>query len=436
MRGKAQEDHAVETGDTLQVWYSTHLVGHIVRLSQAVVDIGFRYDPGWLAYRHAFPISVTMPLTQADYAAETAYPWFLNLLPEGRAREIVGRLLNVAEVDVFAILDHMGGDLPGALEVWRAGKQQALPAPSYQHLDEATLARLIRELPERPLLAGKEGVTMSAAGAQDKLLVCRLDDGSLALPLNGAASTHILKPRILRFRDSVPNEYYCLKLAGAAGLNAAPVSLGQAEDIEYLLVDRYDRETVRGQVRRIHQEDLCQATGFPPSLKYEWNHEEGRPGPSLRLCMDALGRTPSPALNKPRFLDAILFNVLVGNVDAHAKNYSLLIRDAGTIFLSPLYDVMNGSIYEGVTPNLAMKIAGKQRGNHIHGRHWQRFAEENGLSGQGVKRRVRQISLKVAQAAPDVAATLGAIDGRAALYQEICSHVSDCCRRMIANLDS
>lgn len=420
-------------GDVLEVRHNQKLIGQIRRRSEAVQDIEFLYDQAWMIDRDSFPISIRMPLATRTHSPQIVYPWFLNLLPEGRTLQIIGAILQISDTDVFAMLEEMGDDLPGALEISRPATSNSARNPRYRRLSETELADAIRRLPERPLLVGEEGIHMSLAGAQDKLAVARYNDGGIALALDGMPTTHILKPRSVRFRASVENEAFCLRLAAAVRLPAAEVSIGRAEDIDYLLVKRYDRPIVQGVVRKIHQEDFCQATGFVPHLKYEWNPQIRKNGPDLKACLDALNKTRAAALNKNRFLDYMIFNVLCGNVDAHSKNYSLLLHAAGNVAMAPLYDVMNGDIYEGVTRNIAMKIAGKSRANHIHGRHWDRFAEENGLSATQVKRRVRELSEAVLRAMPSVIAEMNVMK-ESNVYGEIAEYVGRCCGSMLANL--
>ena len=431
-----QDTSTPGTGEVLEVWFEDRLVGRIERLSESVVDIGFSYDPAWTEYSDAFPISLLMPLSRLRHEPSVAYPWFLNLLPEGGALQTVGNLLKVNELDVFGMLAEMGRDLPGALDIRPAEPQGVAMRPRYRPLADNELADAIRRLPERPLLVGEDGVHMSVAGAQEKLPVVRYKDGKIGLALDGAPSTHIIKPRNTKFQTSVENEAFCLRLATAAKMNAVHVSVHLLEDIEYLLVERYDRRIEGGRVRRLHQEDLCQATGFPPSLKYEWNQQVQTRGPGLQTCMEALAKTGAPALNKLRFFEYMLFNVLVGNVDAHAKNYSLLIELGGNVSMAPIYDVMNGDIYQNVTRNLAMKVAMKQRGGHIYGRHWKRFAEDNSLSANLVLRRVAFLSRAVLAAVPGVVNEMenSALSSR--VSGEIGNYVSDYCRRMLSNLES
>ncbi|KRR23287.1 hypothetical protein CQ14_40560 [Bradyrhizobium lablabi] len=171
---------------------------------------------------------------------------------------------------------------------------------------------------------------------------------------------------------------------------------------------RYDREPHGRSLRRIHQEDFCQATGHIPSTKYESNLATKLRGPPLKDCFDVLRNTQAGAFNAARFVDFLVFNVLCGNVDAHSKNYSLLLQPSGAASMAPLYDVMNGDIYPDVTRNLAMKIAGKNRGHDIYARHWDRMAEENHLSGAQVRWRVGELSQAVLDALPSVVEELNA----------------------------
>jgi serine/threonine-protein kinase HipA len=421
-------------GEKLDVWYADRLVGHIERRSASVLDLGFSYDAAWMAANDSFPVSIRMPLSVQRHEPAIVYPWFLNLLPEGRTLEMVGAILHVHEADVFAILQEMGGDVAGALEIRKHGEPAAANKPKNRRLTEAELAETIKRLPERPLLVGEDGIHMSVAGAQEKLPVVRYADGGIGLALNGAPSTHILKPRNSKFRAAVENEAFCLRLAAAVKLPAAEVSMHSAAGVDYLLVKRYDRIIENGAVHRLHQEDFCQASGFPPSLKYEWNVQIQRHGPGLKACLDALNLTAIAAVNKIRFMDYMLFSVLCGNVDAHAKNYSLLILDDANVTMAPLYDVMNGDIYENVTRNLAMKIAGKQRGGHIHARHWDRFAEENALSKTQVRRRVAALTTAVMNAIPGVVDEMDKSNMPSPAYKEIGGYVTMYCKSMLSNL--
>jgi serine/threonine-protein kinase HipA len=422
-------------GDTLEVRYAGRLVGLLRRRTEAIQDIEFLYDEKWMSDGDAFPVSIRMPLTRRLHEPDVVYRWFLNLLPEGRALKTVGTILKIAEANVFALLAELGEDLPGALEVSRAASERQQRTPRYQRLSEAELAAIIRRLPEKPLLVGETGIHMSLAGAQDKLPVVKYRDGAIGLALDGMPTTHILKPANKRFRASVENEAFCLRLAAKSKLPVAECSIGKAEDLEYLLVKRYDREPYKNGLRRIHQEDFCQATGHVPDMKYESNPLTQLRGPSLKDCIDVLKSTQAGRFNSARFIDYVLFNMLCGNVDAHSKNYSLLLQPGGTVTMAPLYDVMNGDIYPDVTRNLAMKIAGKSRAHYIYGQHWSRMAEENDLSAAQVKRRVAELSRTVLDALPAVVEEMNGMKA-SPVYKEIAGYVAGYCRSMLTNLTS
>src|SRR5262249_48598134 len=177
---------------------------------------------------------------------------------------------------------------------------------------------------------------------------------------------------------------------------------GQAGKRTYLLVQRFDRMNVDARWRRLHQEDYCQALGKPPSAKYESN-QTGIPGPTLRDMFE-LTRGHMSSIDLLRLLDMVVLNVLVCNTDAHAKNYSIMIRGNGAS-LAPMYDLMCADVWENVTKNLAQKIADKSRGDRLNGSDWQQFARECGLNPRLVLDRVGTLA-KSALAEAETAASL------------------------------
>ncbi|HEY4171806.1 MAG TPA: type II toxin-antitoxin system HipA family toxin [Rhodopila sp.] len=361
---------------TIPVWFQERPV--------ASIEDGpvLRYDPEWLTAADAFPISVRMPLAPDDVPTEILVPWLQNLLPESGPLDTVGRALGVARGDILGLLERIGRDTAGALTI---GPQDPGETPNYRDVpDDASLERIIDGLPARPFLAGDEGVSMSLAGAQDKLPVA-IRDGRVAVPTHGAPSTHILKPDNPRLSGSVQNEALCLTLAAHCGLPAAEITTGKAGARSYLLVTRYDRVPATPLWQRLHQEDFCQALGRPPSAKYQHN-QTGTPGPSLADFF-GLTRTCMTGADTLRLLDAVIFNVITGNVDSHAKNYSMLIDRTGFRF-APLYDLMCGAAWESITLNHAQSIGGQRRGMHIQRRHWQRMAADCGLNATATIRRV------------------------------------------------
>jgi serine/threonine-protein kinase HipA len=371
----------------LRVFFEQRLVGTIE------VDRdgpSFTYDPNWIGLRGAFPISTTMPLKSERIAPDTFLPWAANLLPESEQLRTLKQLLGMAAGDVIGMLSAIGGDTAGALSIGQPGRTATVQWRPVGKPED--LERIIEELPNKPFLVGDEGVSMSLAGVQTKLAVAIDDAGRVCIPMNGSPSTHILKPDAPRLRGGVQNEGFCLTLARRMGIPTPDVTTGQAGKRSYLLMKRYDRTNVGGRWRRLHQEDYCQALGKPPSAKYESN-QTGIGGPTLKDMFE-ITRRYMPPTNIVCLLDIIVFNVLACNTDAHAKNYSIKIR-AGGASLAPMYDVMCGEVWESVTKNLAQKIAGKGRGDHLKGRHWQRFARECGLNPKQVIDRVGALAKSV-----------------------------------------
>ena len=365
---------------------------HFERRLVGVIDIksdgpGFVYDPDWLMTKGAFPISLRMPLRSERIGPADFVSWAANLLPESEQLRAVGQYLGTSTSDIVGILTEIGRDTAGALSIGRPGSVSTddwRPVKS-----KADLERILDELPNKPFLIGEEGISMSLAGVQSKLAVAVTPQDKICIPVNGTPSTHILKPDSTRLWGGVQNEAYCLTLAGLVGVHVPRLTTGKAGKRSYLLIERYDRREMAGRWRRLHQEDMCQALGIPPSAKYEANNT-GTRGPGVRDLFE-VARKHLRVNDVPRLLDMIVMNVLVCNTDAHAKNYSIIIsaRDAT---LAPAYDIMCADVWPKVTKNLAQKIAGKNRGEHLKGRHWQRMARECGLNPRATLRRIEALA--------------------------------------------
>ena len=377
----------------LVVWFNEWRVGRLF-LQQG--RIAFQYDTAWLTGTTAFPLSQSLPLQEAIFDDRVSRPFFAGLLPEGEKRRLVARALQVSRQNDFALIDGIGGECAGA--VMFLEKDQTPPSrlgeQSVRWLDDDGLLALLNELPKRPMLAGQDGLRLSLAGAQDKLPVVLLQ-GKLGIPLNNTPSTHILKPMIQGIEGSVFNEGFCLALAEALKLTVARSQIMTVQNQSFLLVERYDRQVQSdGSLVRLHQEDFCQALGVVPEYKYQ---NEG--GPSLKQCFELIRQATRP--NAPQvlmLLDYVIFNTLIGNHDAHGKNFSLLYHAKGAV-LAPLYDALSTAVYPSLTVKMAMKLGSKYEFDQVYERHWFRFAEEAGLSRSLVKKRVRDISNKL----PDLA---------------------------------
>jgi serine/threonine-protein kinase HipA len=391
----------------------------------------FRYDPRWLATSNAFPVSLRMPLSAAEIGPEALLPWLANLLPEDGTLLQVGRNLGVAPQDVLGLILRIGRDTAGALSI--GAPEGADGQAGYRIVPtEADLERIIDELPAKPFLAGEEGVAMSLAGGQDKLPVAIVED-RVAIPVYGAPSTHILKPDNPRLWGSVFNEAFCLDLARRLGLSAASAITGRAGARAYLLVARFDRAVHANRWLRLHQEDFCQALGRPPAAKYERN-QSGLPGPGL-VDMIALARRHLTSDSLLALGDAAVFNILIDNVDSHAKNYAILWRGPRPR-LAPLYDLMCGGVWPNLTCNPPQTIGGQARGDHIMRRHWQRFASAAQLGPAQLIRRVRELGNATLTAIPAAVAAVRAMPaGDHPILDLVAGEVAGRCRRVLAHLD-
>jgi serine/threonine-protein kinase HipA len=411
----------------LTVYYEARVVGTIELHAEGPA---FVYAPEWLRTRGAFPLSLLMPLSPRRVPARIFLPWAANLLPEGTQLRAIGLKLGAAPEDVIGILAELGRDTAGALSIGKPGSTSAADwraVPSVKALE-----RIIEELPSKPYLVGEDGVSMSLAGVQSKLGVAINAKKQICIPINGAPSTMILKPDAERLFGGVQNEAMCLVLARRLTLNAPAVTTGSAGKRSYLLVTRYDRLEQRGRWRRLHQEDFCQALGKPPSAKYESN-QTGIPGPTLPE-MFALTRNAMRAPDVVDLLDYVIFNVIACNTDAHAKNYSAMISGQG-FRLAPIYDVMCGAVWEHVTRNMAQKIAGKNRGEHLKRRHWQRFAANCGLNAPRLVARVEALAKAALTETRAAAAEVAAMPaGPHPLMEQACEVIEARAKALLSGL--
>ncbi len=381
----------------LTVWWDGVEVG--VLALNAHGDMTFRYADAWVEDPAAPPISVFLPKQREAFGRAQTRPFFAGLLPEEAPREAAARTLGVSRQNDFGLLEGLGGDVAGALTLWPAGEAvpKSDPAAAPRVMDEKALAEILQTLPRRPLLAGEKGVRLSLAGAQPKLPVV-VDGGEIALPAPGQPTTHIIKPAPREYPTFPENEAFCMRLAAGLGLEAAPVRLGRAGDHPYLLVERYDRAgDGAGGLRRLHQEDFCQALGVTPEHKYA---SEG--GPGFRASFDLLRRaTRVPARAVLALLDAALFNLIIGNADAHGKNFSLLYAPDG-LRLAPLYDLLCTAFYPEVHVNMAMRMGGVSRLEDFDDRTLPAFAEQTQTAAPYVRRRARDLARRVGEASTRV----------------------------------
>lgn len=412
---------------TLDVYLHRDLVGRLTQDKHG--ETSFVYAPSWLENEAAAPLSRSLPLRTQRFTRKECRGFFAGLLPEEVQRETIAHNLGVSARNDFALLEKIGGECAGAVTFVPEGGILPTREAFYRELPEAELAVLLKELPRHPLLAGERDVRLSLAGAQDKVAVLTASD-KIAVPLGGAPSSAILKPASVLFPDLVFNEAFCMRLAGLVGLPVANVQVGRAGETDYLLIERYDRRvqsedgTSWPHVERLHQEDFCQALGLPPETKYQ---SEG--GPSLKQCFDLLrAASDTPVIDLPALLDAVIFNFLIGNHDAHGKNFSLLYDgppSSRTTRLAPFYDLLSTVHYPGLTQKMAMKIGGEYESAKVAPRHFERFAEEAGLAKPLVRKRVMDLAQAVVRQLDKTGVSNPVVQALTKLIYERCQRTRD-----------
>ena len=372
----------------LNVFLKDQLAGHLEQDRSGALR--FRYDESWLGSESAVPLSASLPLRSEYFGRNACRPFFAGLLPEEGNREIIAKSFGISDRNDFALLEKIGAECAGAVSLLPPAEPMEVRQFHYREIASEELALKFGALPAHPLLTGTDGVRLSLAGAQSKMMIA-IRDGALCLPLDGAPSSHILKPKSLHFDGLVENEFFCMSLAARVGLPVAKVELGKAGSETFLQIERFDRKLLAdGSWERIHQEDFCQALGIPPELKYQ---QEG--GPNLKKCF-ALVRAVSsvPGPDVLRLFDAVVFNFLIGNNDAHGKNFSLLY-DGRKARFAPLYDLICTQAYPALSNEMAMKIGNERTPARVNRRDWQKFFESAGLGQAAAERRLLDLIKRV-----------------------------------------
>ena len=393
---------------------------HVGTLKKSAGKLSFRYLPEYVNQSNVPPLSATLPCQQQDFDHTATEPFFSGLLPDSPVRDKLARMLNISAGNTFALLEAIGGECAGAVSLHKKGASpQAYNESTYRVLTTKEAVDVFSHLSARPLLAGQDGIRISGAGAQDKLMISFVK-GHIAIPTGNTPSTHIIKPAIKEVAESVHNEFFCMTLAKEVGLPTAQADIYSLAGTPYYLTKRYDRLTPeKGGTTRLHQEDFCQAMGIPPDQKYQ---KEG--GPSLKDCFNLLDgfihKGHMPGVSKLTLLRGVLFNHLIGNGDAHGKNFSLLYKDEGA-FLAPFYDLLCTVVYSNLYKDkMAMKIGAKYRFRDIQLRHFEALAVEIGIKPSFLEKELKQLARILPEKAEALAQKLQQHESyKAAIYKDI-----------------
>ena len=409
----------------LDVYLHDRLTGQLVQTDTG--QLSFQYGAKYLGGDNA-PVSLSMRLREEPYEGEHARAFFSGLLPDDIVRHRLARYLGVSEKNPFALLEAIGGECAGALSLWPEGEKPPEETPDqYETLDEQKLQEMLELLKRRPLLAGEDGLRLSLAGAQDKIAV-GVKDGQIALMRGTTPTTHILKPVIADIESSVHNELFCMRLAVAVGIEAPQAEIRYAGETPYYLVARYDRafDEKAGRVKRLHQEDFCQALGIMPDIKYE---REG--GPGVGACQKLLREhSARPAADQLSFLERLIFNYLIGNADAHAKNFSFLYKSGQKPELAPAYDLLSTAVYPDLSSKMAMKIGGKYKPDDVFLRHWHRIVPDTAAAKRNLEKQMQETAKAALEKAESLKVDLEKEDIRSPVFDEILAIIAQRSERL------
>lgn len=369
---------------TMQVLLNGRLVGHLRLASSGAIS--FAYDPGWLAWEHAMPISLSLPLREEAHQGAPVIAYLENLLPDNQAiRERVAARVRAGGTDAWHMLEKIGRDCVGALQ-FVTGEAPDIGALEGEPVTDTQIAALLRNLASAPLgLDEDDDFRISIAGAQEKTALLR-HNGEWIRPSGLTPTTHILKtqlgvlPNGINLSDSVENEFFCMSFCRAMGADVAGVEIVDFEDVRSLVVTRFDRRwTTDGRLIRLPQEDFCQALSVPPSQKYQMDG-----GPGITEGIGLLSGSDDALADQRAFFRAQVLFWLLGATDGHAKNFSIALRPGG-FRMTPLYDVLSAqkAVHGGqIRQNrmrLAMAVDGHYRINEVVPRHFQQAAKAAGF---------------------------------------------------------
>lgn len=350
------------------------LVGKLAKT--ATGSLHFSYDEKWLNTPSARPISLSLPLAAKPFSGDVVYHFFDNLLPDNaHIRSRIQAYFHALTDQPFDLLAAIGKDCVGAIQIVNSDTTDLTNKILFEPLKEKEIASTLRNIQQYPLGMSDDAgeFRLSIAGAQEKTALLYWKK-KWNRPLGATPTTHIFKLPIgyiqhqqMDLRDSCENEWLCAQIAAAFGLPVAKCEIQQFEEIKTLIVERFDRK-LSGDGRwlmRLPQEDMCQALGVSPNLKYQ---SDG--GPGVNNIMQLLLGSADPEKDRDTFFSAQVLFYLLAAIDGHAKNFSVAIEAGGQYRLTPLYDIMsahpliaNKQLHEKKI-KMAMALCGKN--NHYH----------------------------------------------------------------------
>jgi len=371
--------------DRLQVIWNKRSVGTLDRHKNGRVV--FQYSQDWIKKESA-PISLSLPCRKEKFAPAISTAFFENLLPESNTRTILAFRNKFDKKDTYSFLENFGEDCAGALSIIPEDQEPDFTPGQYENITQELIEVLdkMQVDPEKYKLYPEiKQAKLSLAGAQDKLPVY-IKGTQVYLPKNsGSATTHIIKPIDTGFTDIPRNEAFCMELAQRSGFPIPNSKIMRIGGHELFVVDRYDRQVFNKEIVRIHQEDFCQAMGYPAERKYQ---ETG--GPGFAECRELIDEYLSNegVANRLLFIRMMVFNYIIGNHDAHGKNFSILHDDG--FELAPFYDLLSTQIYP-LDNKFAMAIGQNFRLERIKDHSFELFAKDMNVRPNLLKKLTKEM---------------------------------------------
>lgn len=393
----------------LDAYVGSSKVGQYSRAPSGATS--FRYDPDWLSFEKAFPISLSMPLTDRVWSGENASSYFDGLLPDDRTvREKIAARQQADSAGIFDLLAVIGRDCVGALRFVPEGLDPGDPTKmEYRPVSDEEIAARITSLVTTPLgVHADDDFRISIAGVQEKTAFLRIDN-QWQLPLGPTPTSHIFKPAMKAgplgadFSDTPWNEWFCLILCRALGLESANAEVLIIDDKPVIAIERFDRVWQEGVLYRLPQEDICQALGVPPARKYQ---SDG--GPGIIDVLELLNGAIAPYEDRMAFMKAQVVFWLLAAIDGHAKNFSIFRSPSG-YQLTPLYDVMSAAPWPEFPDQkikLAMALGNKNyyRLKQIQRRHFYQTGQKAGLRKQDIDSIFSSLTARMDDAIAETAA--------------------------------
>jgi serine/threonine-protein kinase HipA len=431
----------------LEVWLDTDLAGWLSH-DPATNRFAFDYTPEWRSDVRGFPISPRLPLVpdaraSADVHSAAVRLFFENLLPEGEALDHAAQASGTSKANLGALMIALGRETAGAIRILAEGSAPQGDGPVEGGLRPVTgqeLSDRIRRRAQLPFSVWDGRVRLSIAGYQDKIAVYERAGQWFLVDDSRHASTVIMKPAPARrpLATLPANEYLCMQLAERVGVSVASTRLVHVPE-PVLLVRRFDRVEEAGRIRRLHLIDGCQALGLPVGMKYERPYgdqaavRDVRDGATLAKLFALLGHSPQPAIDRQALLRWAIFQVLIGNTDAHGKNVSFFCGLDG-LRLAPAYDLVCIPALKdaGLSDTFAMAIGDAFRESELSPLEWAFFARQCGLPRRLVSQRLRELAVSVLDRLHEVADDVRREGVRDDVIEAVTKHVEPMCRRQAA----